>query len=148
MLEVEVTESAMMENSAQSLARLEALAATGVRVAIDDFGTGHSSLAYLQTLPASVVKIDKSFVDPLDTDDARSRTVIATMISLSKKLGFRVVAEGVETVGAVDTLTRMACDEAQGYVFARPLEAQDVLPWIARFNGDDQMPPLPHREAA
>ncbi len=148
MLEVEVTESAMMENSAQSLAKLEALAATGVRVAIDDFGTGHSSLAYLQTLPASVVKIDKSFVDPLDTDDARSRTVIATMISLSKKLGFRVVAEGVETVGAVDTLTRMACDEAQGYVFARPLEAQDVLPWIARFNGDDQMPPLPHREAA
>ncbi|WP_268893547.1 EAL domain-containing protein [Sphingomonas sp. T1] len=95
-----------------------------------------------------MVKIDKSFVDPLDTDDARSRTVIATMISLSKKLGFRVVAEGVETVGAVDTLTRMACDEAQGYVFARPLEAQDVLPWIARFNGDDQMPPLPHREAA
>lgn len=148
MLEVEVTESAMMENSAQSLAKLEALAAIGVRVAIDDFGTGHSSLAYLQTLPASVVKIDKSFVDPLDTGDARSRTVIATMISLSKQLGFRVVAEGVESTTAADILTRMGCDEAQGFVFARPLEAEDVLPWIARFNGGGMNPPLPEREAA
>lgn len=135
MLELEVTETAVMENSVLALARLEALAATGIRIAIDDFGTGHSSLAYLQTLPADVVKIDKSFVDALGADDGRGETIIATMITLISELGLRVVAEGVETADAVAMLTNMGCDEVQGYAFAPALEAGALLPWIAQFNG-------------
>ena len=148
LLELELTESAMMENSVIGLARLESLAAIGIRVAIDDFGTGHSSLAYLQTLPASVVKIDKTFVDPLGTaDDDRDRTLLQAMIGMSRELGFRVVAEGVETEDAANILTRMRCDEAQGFIFARPLEADDVAPWIGRFNAQ-ALPPPPDRRAA
>lgn len=137
MLELEVTETAMMENSVLALARLETLATMGIRIAIDDFGTGHSSLAYLQTLPASVVKIDKSFVDALGTDDERGETIIATMITLVGELGLQVVAEGVETEDALAILTRMGCDAVQGYLFARPMDPQDLPLWVTRFNATD-----------
>ncbi len=149
MLELEVTESAVMGNSVLALARLETLSARGVRIAIDDFGTGHSSLAYLHSLPADVVKIDKSFVDALGTDDDRGESMIAAIVALSRDLGLRVVAEGVETHGAADALARLGCDEAQGYVFARPLEADAVMPWMARFNGGtDPVPPVAEKRDA
>lgn len=134
MLELEVTESAIMGDAGHAIAQLNAIASTGIRLAIDDFGTGHSSLAYLQRLPAQVVKIDQSFVREL-TAGERERTLVRSMISLSHDLGYRVVAEGVETAEVADLLAEMGCDEAQGFHFARPLEAADFAPWLASRRG-------------
>lgn len=130
MLELEVTESAIMENSGHALGQLSTLDAAGIKLAIDDFGTGYSSLAYLQRLPAKVVKIDQSFVRELHRGD-REQRLVRSMISLSHDLGYRVVAEGIETVEAAETLTRMGCDEAQGYYFARPMELANFEQWLA-----------------
>lgn len=124
-LELEVTESAAMENESVAHACLHALKRSGVRIAIDDFGTGYSSLSYLQTIPAHAVKIDQSFVRTMD-DDERKRALVSTMIKLSHELGYRVVAEGVETEASRVFLQRQGCDEAQGYLFARPLPPQSV----------------------
>jgi EAL domain-containing protein (putative c-di-GMP-specific phosphodiesterase class I)/GAF domain-containing protein len=134
MLELEVTESAIMGNAGHAIAQLDAIASTGVRLAIDDFGTGHSSLAYLQRLPARVVKIDQSFVRAL-TAGEREQTLVRSMVSLSHDLGYRVVAEGVETAEVADLLAEMGCDEAQGYHFARPLEPEDFVRWFASRGG-------------
>lgn len=129
MLELEITESAVMEKSGLALSQLAALDAAGIRIAIDDFGTGYSSLAYLQRLPAKVVKIDRSFVLDLETGE-RERALVRSMISLSHDLGYRVVAEGVETAAAGNILKDMGCDEAQGYYFAYPMEADDLPAWL------------------
>lgn len=129
-LELEVTESTIMENTGNALAQLEALKAAGIRLAIDDFGTGYSSLAYLQQLPVQVVKIDQSFVFDLATGE-REQTLVRSMITLSHDLGYRVVAEGVETTQAADMLAEMGCDEAQGYLFARPMERAAFERWFA-----------------
>jgi EAL domain-containing protein (putative c-di-GMP-specific phosphodiesterase class I)/GGDEF domain-containing protein len=129
-LELEITESAVMENAALAMVQLEALSASGVRLAIDDFGTGYSSLAYLQRLPAQIVKIDQSFVHELAEGAQSGRMLVQSMIGLSHGLGYRVVAEGVETQAAVDLLREMGCDEAQGYRFARPLELADFRAWL------------------
>lgn len=129
-LELEVTESAMMCDPVIALARLRALADLGIRIALDDFGTGHSSLAYLQRLPISVVKIDRSFVQSLDHDAEQARILVRTMIQLSHGLGHRVVAEGVETADTAQILNGLGCDEAQGYHYARPLEQADFERWF------------------
>ena len=129
MLELELTESAVMENSGHAASQLAALAAAGIRIAIDDFGTGYSSLAYLQRLPAQVVKIDQSFVRDLANGD-RERTLVGSMISLSHDLGYRVVAEGIETAAAADQLAAMGCDEGQGYYFAFPMELPAFVQWL------------------
>ncbi|RYY24581.1 MAG: GGDEF domain-containing protein [Sphingomonadales bacterium] len=129
MLELEVTESAIMENSGMAVGQLAALNDAGINLAIDDFGTGYSSLAYLQRLPAKVVKIDQSFVRDL-ADGEREQTLVRSMISLSHDLGYRVVAEGIETGEAAEMLTEMGCDEGQGYFFARPMELADFEPWL------------------
>jgi EAL domain-containing protein (putative c-di-GMP-specific phosphodiesterase class I) len=127
-LELEITESAIMEHPERAQATLQAIAAIGVRLAIDDFGTGYSSLSYLQSMPADVVKIDQSFIIGLE-DDVRKQSLVSTMISLTQDLGHRVVAEGVEC-GEVQTFLKLAgCDEAQGYLFARPLEPAGFLAW-------------------
>jgi EAL domain-containing protein (putative c-di-GMP-specific phosphodiesterase class I) len=128
-LELEVTESAIMQDAEQARRQLDALAAADVRLAIDDFGTGYSSLAYLQNIPAHVVKIDQSFVRNLGNGE-REQSLVRSMISLSHDLGYRVVAEGVETAAVADQLTAMACDEAQGYHFARPLEIGSFTTWL------------------
>ncbi len=130
MLELEITESAVMEKSGLALSQLAALDAAGIRIAIDDFGTGYSSLAYLQRLPAKVVKIDRSFVLDLETGE-RERALVRSMISLSHDLGYQVVAEGVETAAAAQILADMGCDEAQGYYFAYPMEANDFVAWLS-----------------
>lgn len=131
MLELEVTESAVMENTGQAMEQLNALDAAGICLAIDDFGTGHSSLAYLQRLPAKVVKIDQSFVRDLLKGEPE-QTLVRSMISLSHDLGYRVVAEGIETAAAADMLAEVGCDEAQGYFFARPMEVADFEQWFSR----------------
>ncbi|RYD20159.1 MAG: EAL domain-containing protein, partial [Lysobacteraceae bacterium] len=136
-IELEVTESAIMRNVAQAREQLAALRAAGIRLAIDDFGTGYSSLAYLQQLPVDVVKIDQSFMRDLDstTNGGDEQTLVRTMIRLSHELGYRVVAEGVETEGVAACLATMDCDEAQGYYFGRPMELRDFERWIRTVNG-------------
>lgn len=128
-IELEVTESAVMERGGRAMSQLRALQAAGVSLAIDDFGTGYSSLAYLQRLPASVVKIDQSFVRNIVTDE-RERALVRSMVALSQDMGYRVVAEGVETAAAATILAEMGCEEAQGYHFARPLIEADFRQWF------------------
>ena len=127
-LELEITESAIMEQPARAHATLEAIAASGVHLAVDDFGTGYSSLAYLQRMPADVVKIDQSFIRELESDP-RQQGLVKAMIALSQDLGHRVVAEGVENEAVLVFLREAGCDEAQGYWFARPLEVDLFTAW-------------------
>jgi predicted signal transduction protein with EAL and GGDEF domain len=124
-LVLEITESVIMQDTESTLRKLRALKAIGIRLAIDDFGTGYSSLSYLQRFPIDILKLDKTFIDGVGrggTDAALARTIIA----LGDMLHLRTVAEGVETVQQRDELLAFGCDLAQGYVFAKPLEA-DVL---------------------
>jgi EAL domain-containing protein (putative c-di-GMP-specific phosphodiesterase class I)/GGDEF domain-containing protein len=128
-LELEVTESAVMQDADQAGAQLQALSDAGVRLAIDDFGTGYSSLAYLQKLPVQVVKIDQSFIRNMD-QGAKEQSLVRSMISLTQDLGYIVVAEGIETLEAASLLRTMKCDEGQGYLFARPLEPEKFSTWL------------------
>jgi EAL domain-containing protein (putative c-di-GMP-specific phosphodiesterase class I) len=124
-LELEITESALLNETGPSLRQLRALSDMGICIAIDDFGTGYSSLSYLQRLPADVIKIDQSFVLGLSqggADEHRLCTLIAAMIGLSHDLGYRVVAEGIETQEVADLLLSLKCDEVQGYWFARRIQ--------------------------
>jgi len=129
-LAIELTESALMRNPKMAQATLERLGRAGIQLAIDDFGTGYSSLAYLQSLPANVVKIDQSFMRDI-VQDERRRALVQTMIKLSHDLGHKVVAEGVETVEVEDFLRAAGRDEVQGYLHARPLAAEALVAWLA-----------------
>ncbi len=137
-LTCEITETLAMENTQATQATLAQLGLLGVHLSIDDFGTGYSSLAYLRRLPAKEIKIDRSFVMDLErSGDARA--VVDAVIKLAHALGKRVVAEGVETVKQRRILTEMGCDELQGYLFAQPMTAGDLLQWAldARNNDED-----------
>jgi len=128
-LELELTESAIMSYPSKAQARLETISSHGIKLAIDDFGTGYSSLAYLQTLPADVVKIDQTFVRKLFTDE-RKQILVKAMVALSHDLDYRVVAEGVETEEALGFLKAIGCNEAQGYLFARPMPHGAFVEWL------------------
>jgi diguanylate cyclase (GGDEF)-like protein len=124
-LTVEITESSLMRNIDVCVEQLGTLRAMGVRVAIDDFGTGYSSLASLQQLPVDCLKIDRSFVAAM-TDGPESRALIHTIVQLGKDLGLQTLAEGVETAAQAAGLRGGAIDRAQGFLFARPLDAAEV----------------------
>jgi predicted signal transduction protein with EAL and GGDEF domain/FixJ family two-component response regulator len=128
-LELEVTESAVMENSDATQAKLQTLSAAGVRIALDDFGTGYSSLSYLTRMPIHTIKIDRSFVARL-RDDAQSEAVVRAILAMAASLDLEVVAEGVETAAQAETLRALACDGLQGYLFSRPVPA-DAVPALA-----------------
>jgi EAL domain-containing protein (putative c-di-GMP-specific phosphodiesterase class I)/GAF domain-containing protein len=130
-LEIELTESAIMDQPDQALAMLRELADAGVCLAIDDFGTGHSSLAYLQRLPARIVKIDQAFMRNLTQATGPDFVLVEAMIGLAHKLGYRVVAEGIETSEAAAILTRLGCEEAQGFWFGRPMETEQFAAWLS-----------------
>ncbi|WP_051068527.1 putative bifunctional diguanylate cyclase/phosphodiesterase [Thiobacillus denitrificans] len=133
-LQLEVTESAAMDNPARSFAMLEALRQRGLHVYIDDFGTGYSNLGQLKRMPIDALKIDKSFVSDVvtDSDDAE---IVNAIIRLAHALKLRVVAEGVEQAGQVAFLRQSGCDEIQGYVVARPLPPDEVAAFFDwRFN--------------
>ena len=123
-LTIEITENALLVNPAHAMIVINELAALGINVSIDDFGTGYSSLSYLATLPASELKIDKSFVLGMDSD-SDYRTIIKSVIGMAHDLKLRVVAEGVETQETMAELQRMGCDIGQGYLFGKPMAMAD-----------------------
>ena len=128
-LEIEITESCMMEAPANVVDLLKRLRARGVRVAMDDFGTGHSSLATLATLPIDTLKIDRNFVNGVHTDFARSQ-IMKAVLMLARDLGLETVAEGVETVEELSFLKSSGCDVVQGYLLSRPLDADNATHWL------------------
>ncbi len=131
-IELELTESGLISNGRAAHRQLEALIQAGFLIAIDDFGTGYSSLAYLQEIPAHVVKIDRSFIDGLE-QKPRNQTLVSSMIYMAHDLGYSVVAEGVETWEAYRILQSLNCNEVQGFLFARPLSPADLEQWLASF---------------
>jgi diguanylate cyclase len=125
LIEVEITESVFVADSAVSRRNVEKLRGLGCRIALDDFGTGYSSFAYLTKFPPDRLKIDKSFVKELDSSQSDA-AVVNAITMLAKSLGLTVTAEGVERQSQLEWLRRHGCDEAQGYLFSRPLAARDL----------------------
>ena len=123
-LELELTESIVMEQADQAIAKLDALKALGVRLSIDDFGTGYSSLAYLKRFPIDKLKIDRSFVSVL-SDETNAQEIAATIIAMAHNLKLTVLAEGVETQEQLAFLRSKCCNQFQGYLFGRPLAASE-----------------------
>ena len=123
-LELEITESMVMTDIEQSIATLQALREMGVRIAIDDFGTGFSSLVYLSKLPVDTLKIDRSFIEDMDKSE-QALSLVGTMISLAHSFNLNVVAEGVETEKQSTSLKQLHCEEAQGYLYGRPVPASE-----------------------
>ena len=129
MVELEFTEGALIRRRARVLEQLIDIRAIGVTCAIDDFGTGYSSFAYLQNIPADVIKIDRSFMGGLERE--RDQTLVRAMITMSHELNYRVVAEGVETQEAYEFLAQSGCDEIQGYLISRPLSPSGFGKWLS-----------------
>ncbi|MBI1891836.1 MAG: EAL domain-containing protein [Burkholderiales bacterium] len=135
LLEVEITESLMMDDPDAINSTLNELHEHGIKIAIDDFGTGYSSLNYLKQFPIGYVKIDQSFVrdTPGDPD---SVAIVKTIIAMGKNLRLSLIAEGIENEQQRDLLCAEGCDEAQGFFYSRSVPAHDILPLLVRFNGD------------
>lgn len=129
LLELELTESCLMSDPAQAGALLRQIRDIGVRIAIDDFGTGYSSLTYLNEFPLNVLKIDKSFVQSVESND-RGGPISKMIIGLGKNLGLQVIAEGVETPAQLAYMQEHGCDIAQGYLYSRPESPEDLTPWL------------------
>ena len=130
-LELEITETVLLDDNAANTAVLHRLRGLGIRIALDDFGTGYSSLGYLQHFPFSKIKIDRSFISGLPGNE-ESQAIVKMVIGLGKALGLRVTAEGVETEEQLNWVRR-GCDEAQGYLLSRPVPAAEVpalIDWL------------------
>ena len=130
-LELEVTETALLRYPQQASALLYQLGAAGFRIAIDDFGTGYSSLVNLHTLPVHKLKIDKSFVQRI-TEGSTDRAIIDSTLVIARRLGLESMAEGVETEDQWRLLKELGCDGFQGYLFARPMPAEELVNWLQR----------------
>ncbi|OPZ00966.1 deubiquitinase [Bradyrhizobium sacchari] len=128
-LELEITESVLLGNSAETIATLHKLKAHGLRIALDDFGTGYSSLSYLRSFPFDKLKIDQSFVrDAIATKG--SKLIVRAITGLGKSLGITTTAEGVETIEQLNQIQAEGCNEAQGFLFSRPVPATEIAPTI------------------
>ncbi|WP_199032167.1 bifunctional diguanylate cyclase/phosphodiesterase [Ralstonia sp. ASV6] len=132
MLELEITESVLMEDIEANIALLEALHVAGISLSIDDFGTGYSSLAYLQRFPIQKLKIDRSFVQRMPGD---GEAIAGAVIAMAHSLKMEVVAEGVEDPEQLALLRKAGCDLGQGYLFSRPLQAENLRAWLKRQDG-------------
>lgn len=128
-LALELTESSIMRHAEQTIKTLSELRELGVAIAIDDFGTGYSSLSYLKRFPVNKIKVDQSFVHDIDSDP-NDAAIVAAIIAMSRQLGIKTMAEGVESGAQLAFLSRLECDEYQGYLFSRPLPATEVLPLL------------------
>ena len=131
LLELELTESIAMENSSFTLDTVAGLKSLGVALSIDDFGTGYSSLSYLKRFAIDKLKIDQSFIRGL-TLDHQDEAIVTTIIQLARSLGFRTIAEGVETPAQLDFLRAHGCAEYQGYLFSRPVPAAEFAQWLTQ----------------
>jgi EAL domain-containing protein (putative c-di-GMP-specific phosphodiesterase class I) len=129
-LRFEITESVLLSEPERAMETLNQLRAIGVRFALDDFGSGYSSLSYLHRLPLEEVKIDQSFIRELSSADASGSTIVGATVDLGHRLGFAVVAEGVESRDEWDRLISLGCDIVQGFHIARPMPVEDVLRWL------------------
>jgi diguanylate cyclase (GGDEF)-like protein len=136
-LVLEVTEGMLMANPNETAAVLARLKSSGVRVAIDDFGTGYSSLSYLRQFPVDIIKIDKSFVDPLGDPANEADAFVSTIIRLAHQLQLTTVAEGIEDRVQRQALVDLGCDSAQGYLMSRPLDEADARQFAAQSEASD-----------
>ncbi len=130
-LEVEITETVLLQHEEETVATLTKLSEMGVQIALDDFGTGYSSLSYLKRFPIDCIKIDQSFVRDIDCD-RDDRAIVLAIIAMAKNLDIRVVAEGVETKQQVHFLRESGCHELQGYLLATPMEAEEAMQFLKR----------------
>lgn len=127
-LELEITESFLLDNVDSAIEKLRNLSSLGVDLAIDDFGTGYSSLSYLKQFPLNTLKIDQSFVRDISTDPDDA-AIAEAIVALGRSLHLRVMAEGVETEEQLNFLRTRGCDQAQGFLISRPVPGEDILPW-------------------
>lgn len=131
MLELEFTEGALIGDDTRTRHQLHQIRRMGVGVAIDDFGAGYSNLRYFRQIPADTIKIDRALMTDIETDQA-SATIVRWLIGLGHELGFRMVAEGLETAASCALLAGWGCDEGQGFFLGRPMAGADLLRWLAQ----------------
>jgi len=125
-LELEITEAVLLEKVDHILATLHALRAIGVSISMDDFGTGYSSLSYLRSFPFDKIKIDRSFVENLESN-AEAQAIVRTILSLGTSLGMTITAEGIETDAELACLKAAGCHQGQGYLFSKPRPQAEIL---------------------
>jgi diguanylate cyclase (GGDEF)-like protein len=133
-VELEITESVAMRSVEESIATMGAMRLRGLNLAIDDFGTGYSSLSYLKRFPIDCLKIDKSFVSNIETD-INDAAIVSSIVALAKAMDLRVVAEGIENRNQLRYLQQIGCDEAQGFLLARPMPAEDFAGFVTNWKG-------------
>ncbi|MFK8068340.1 MAG: EAL domain-containing protein [Gammaproteobacteria bacterium] len=131
LIELEITESLIMNDVEQAINTLKKLRDLGFSIAIDDFGTGYSSLSYLKKFPITTLKVDQSFVQGIEKDED-DRAIVQAVISLAHSLRLKVVAEGIEEAGQLEILKEQGCDIIQGYYFSRPLAGEDMIDWATQ----------------
>jgi EAL domain-containing protein (putative c-di-GMP-specific phosphodiesterase class I) len=132
LLDVEITESVLVDDIDETTRKLQTLRRAGVEISVDDFGTGYCSLSYLARLPVDVLKIDRSFVVRM-RDAGYPRNIVAMIVSLAHTLGLKVIAEGVEDDEQVRLLRDLGCDQIQGYLVSRPVPPQEIEALLRRF---------------
>ena len=148
-LVLEITENVLIENIDKAIELLSRLRTRGIKISIDDFGTGYSSLNYLCSLPANILKIDKSFITKMQ-DGCKNYQVVQAIISLGKQLNLETIAEGVETLQQLEWLKAMGCENGQGYLFSRPVDAEAAIKLVLKsvdiatteFSVDQELKPL------
>jgi len=138
--EFEITETALMSSRDLAIELASSLSQTGSTLAIDDYGTGYSSLAYLKDLNASILKMDKSFVTNIN-ESQNNQTIVRSTIRMAHDLGMQVVAEGIETAADEQFLRSLGCDFGQGYYYAKPMQVDELVQWLTRFQSQTQTPP-------
>jgi EAL domain-containing protein (putative c-di-GMP-specific phosphodiesterase class I) len=138
-LELEITESVVMENVEETILTLTALKARGLHLAIDDFGTGYSSLSYLKRFPNTSLKIDRSFISEVTTNP-NDAAIASSVIALAQAMSLEVVAEGIETEEQLRFLQAQGCTEGQGYLFSRPVPPAELELFLARWTNERGLP--------
>jgi len=134
-LELEIIESAAMQNPELTMRALAELRKMGLLLALDDFGTGYSSLSHLHRFPIDTVKIDQTFIHDISNGGGRGSTLVSAILALSRSLGLKTVGEGVETVAQLDFLRRMRCDEVQGFYMSKPISAEELVEHLPEWTG-------------
>ena len=133
-IEIEITESIMIDSTDKALNTISELKNMGIKIAIDDFGTGYSSLSYLNNLPSDILKIDKSFIDVMN-DSESSKQYVAMIVSIGHIMNLKVISEGVESQEQVDTLKEIDCDFIQGFIWGRPMPAEEAMKLVLEEKG-------------